>query len=605
MSASSKFSSLTGFGKIIILVLVGAMLYGAYWFVFQSGKVIKTAATESITVGSVSLPTTVAPDGSIVAAKQNLPTDEVSTINAPHFHTLIWEWNSQMGEIYSNGGAKTTKGSLMERNGVFLEIERQDDVPTMQQQLIKSAQDAFNNPGATKPFFVQIMGDAAGQFMAAVQPTLLKIDGGKGQYTAQIIGSVGFSNGEDKLQAPAAWKQNPQLAKGSVISTVLRDGDWNIVVKWAGDNGIAINPDEKTYDPNAINFVAAPDYIKAGELYISGHRETRPVVINGKLTPTKKDIGIDGVSSWTPVDVNVAEKKGGLATIVSTKEYRNQMPCVIIGIKKVMEDNSKGVSSMLTAILQGGDQVNSYSDVAQKAGDLSAKVYNDQTGAYWLSYYNGVTKADKTGQIVELGGSHVMNLADNEVMYGLGKDTTNVYAIVYTTFGNLVTKLYPQIVPSIPGVRTVLNLTFLKAAIANAGSNPLPAADKVTFDAGANVTRNVAEKSWNIAFVSGSADFTPEALTQLDAIFNTLVVANNVKVQVHGHTDNSGQPAQNDALSLARARAVKNYLEGRSQNNFGAGRVSTFAHGANDPIAPNTTAAGKAKNRRVTIKQVI
>src|ERR1039458_7564233 len=125
--------------------------------------------------------------------------------------------------------------------------------------------------------------------------------------------------------APASWKQSPQNAIGGTVACVLRDGDMNILLKWAGDNGIKVNPDETTYDKAAINLISANDFLDAPNKYITGYKEKRKIVVNGKKLAQDTTVGVDAVATWTPGDVNVAQKKGGLVTIASTREYASQM----------------------------------------------------------------------------------------------------------------------------------------------------------------------------------------------------------------------------------------------------------------------------------------
>ena len=74
-----------------------------------------------------------------------------------------------------------------------------------------------------------------------------------------------------------------------------------------------------------------------------------------------------------------------------------------------------------------------------------------------------------------------------------------------------------------------------------------------------------------------------------------------VKIQVAGHTDNTGSAAHNMKLSEARARSVMNYLISKG---VGPAMLSEKGYGKNEPVADNKTAEGRAKNRRVGLRRV-
>lgn len=72
-------------------------------------------------------------------------------------------------------------------------------------------------------------------------------------------------------------------------------------------------------------------------------------------------------------------------------------------------------------------------------------------------------------------------------------------------------------------------------------------------------------------------------------------------IQVDGYTDNTGSEGVNQALSDARASAVKDWLQKHAPANFPDSRFKIAGHGSQNPVAPNETMAGKAANRRVEI----
>ncbi|MEJ8844713.1 OmpA family protein [Lacibacter sp. H375] len=93
-----------------------------------------------------------------------------------------------------------------------------------------------------------------------------------------------------------------------------------------------------------------------------------------------------------------------------------------------------------------------------------------------------------------------------------------------------------------------------------------------------------------------------ESFVIINQIGEALKSNPTLKIKIVGHTDGDGKPADNLSLSKRRAEAVSSYLI----NNFGIDedRISTEGKGASVPVAANTTAEGKAKNRRVEfIKQ--
>jgi outer membrane protein OmpA-like peptidoglycan-associated protein len=303
--------------------------------------------------------------------------------------------------------------------------------------------------------------------------------------------------------------------------------------------------------------------------------------------------------------VTAARERGGLVSVVSTREYSSQMPHVLIGIRKWNQDNRATVEKLLTAFTQGGDQVLAHPQALRRAAEISQEIYQESgaDAAYWEKYYKGVTEPDKQGIPVELGGSKANNLADNLLLFGLAQGSspeTSRFRSVYTVFGKIVTQQYPDLVPSVPAYDSIVDVSYLRAVASRAGGD-VGRAETTTFaDSTSRVTRVVGRRNVKISFATGSAEFTPQTERELQQLFDELSI-NSLAVEVHGHTDNVGDPAANQQLSEDRALAVKQWLERRSAATFPPGRVRIFAHGSTQPVESNRTDAGRAANRRVEI----
>lgn len=101
-----------------------------------------------------------------------------------------------------------------------------------------------------------------------------------------------------------------------------------------------------------------------------------------------------------------------------------------------------------------------------------------------------------------------------------------------------------------------------------------------------------------IVFVKGKADVdSKKCLNTLKAIDGIIKKYPGFKVQIEGHTDNTGKAAGNLALSQKRAEAVVAWLSSNLQTP--AERMTAKGFGDTQPIASNKTEAGRAKNRRV------
>ena len=595
-----RTTKLTTFSELLIVIGgIGAVL-GAIYFISPG---IKTAVSKQL--NGIELNTTDV-NNATNAEKIALPSTDVSSevSSKPIVRIAGYAWNAESGIIVSNGGPKTTKGSLMEKNGLNVEIIRQDwlsELRNMQMKFIKEFDGGTAFPTSDKSAgMVMIMGDGAPFYISSVQKEL-DASYGKDKYHLQVFGAVGMSYGEDKLIGPPEWKSNPKSMKGAVISAVLGDGDWVTTVNYCFANGLKVNPNPATYDADAVNIYPSQDddYMKSAEELIksqtAGYTVSLKEVSNGKLTGKSVTKKIDGCATWTPGDKTVFDKLTGFVDIVSTKEFNNQMPAVIIGVKEWAAKNPEIVSNVLKSALTASNQMKNYDDWRVRASEAVAKTYQIENAEYWYKMFKG-QQGTKNGLTYNMGGSKVFNYADAMQYFGLS-DGVNRYKAVYNQVGTYLTELNPfgfnENVGKVSSYDEAVNLFYLK----NINDIESSKADKADYSA--NATEVMASGEWKINFSSGSADVQSSSSKDLEKIYNLLIQAENSKLTIVGHTDNVGNADSNLSLSKNRAQAVVDYLK---QKGIPANRFQLIdGKGQSEPVGDNNSVSGKAQNRRVVV----
>jgi outer membrane protein OmpA-like peptidoglycan-associated protein len=109
----------------------------------------------------------------------------------------------------------------------------------------------------------------------------------------------------------------------------------------------------------------------------------------------------------------------------------------------------------------------------------------------------------------------------------------------------------------------------------------------------------LTEDQGNFRF--GAATLPDDAKARLDLMVTQLKAEpTGAFIEIEGHADNTGDAGYNEHLGLERAETVKRYLH--EQHQVPLHKINVISYGETMPVAPNTTRAGRAQNRRVVVR---
>lgn len=548
-----------------------------------------------------------------------LPTGRPATRSAiKEVRIHVMKWGAQNALYLGNGGPVTVTDSPIGKRGAYVKIVNEDNTDQMKNELTAFAKAWALNGGKGNPEIgvqtVIVMGDGGPAYIASWNEVLRQVckDNKLPERDCEVVvkGAVGSSFGEDQCFIPVEWKDNPQMAlgknskHGGLIANYFWDGDHLLCLYWTRVNGLKVNPDEKTWDPDAVNFLNAADFLDAVEKYNTGYCEDRIVIKNGKPTGEKKNVCTEGVATWSPGDANIAKgKRDTLVSAISTRENRNQMAATVLSIRGWARENTDTFGAIFAGVSEAADMIKS-SDVAlNRATELAVAVYKGQGGLSakeWVAFYKGIKHRNTLGYDVQFGGSRVWNNADAVEYYGLNGGA-NIYADVYTQYGEMVRDLAPTVIKKLQPVNEILELDGITKAQQLLGTSA-GKVDKVTFTEGP-VTDVVGSANYSINFEVGSDRVLPGSFSTIEVIYRQLSTG-VLKADIVGHTDNTGSAQLNRDLSERRAQSVRRDILRLSKGSIVDKRLNASGMGPDKPLNPSANQDSpieRAKNRRVEI----
>jgi outer membrane protein OmpA-like peptidoglycan-associated protein/ABC-type amino acid transport substrate-binding protein len=199
-----------------------------------------------------------------------------------------------------------------------------------------------------------------------------------------------------------------------------------------------------------------------------------------------------------------------------------------------------------------------------------------------------------------LSGLKLTAYADNAQFYGLSGGKAHFETLFDTAFviwrkRGLVTKAVEA--------KEWADTRFLTALAAIYPEQKVEE-PKVAAKAPSSKDRAIINKQIQVHFTPGSDEIMPGSFFVLDALGETMTSFGATYLRIEGNTDAVGAPQTNMQLSERRALAVKNYVL-KNFPNIPASRFQTIGRGQTNPVAPNTTEAGRQLNRRTEIKVIL
>ena len=449
------------------------------------------------------------------------------------------QWPGHMALLFGAGGLKTQPGSIAAAEGLDLEIRFIEDAPTKNEALRNGDVDFVWQTVDELPISLGAYRSAGVDARAFIQ-----IDWSRG-------GDACFAS-KDVLTVESVYGRKSAMLMFSPDHTVFE---------------FMINNSRLT--PQQV-----ADVRRSTKFSLDDPTYARTLFKQGK---------VDVACLWEP-DVTLAlEERPGSHRLFSTADATELVADVLVARQDFLEAEPALAEKLARVWFKSVEQANLDRPAAANLISTVASRFRDELGY------------DKT--LHALSWARWTELSDNVRFFGLD-DTTPAFDRVYNQADSIWIS-YPEAAIKDRFAPAVLKNDAAVRSVWLAAGKPAARSAEDFNPAIANRGTALFTKSVSINFPSNGNQLSAEAIAVVNQqILPQLEIAGGMSVRVEGNTDGIGERTANQALSEKRAAAIVEYLIARGVPRT---RVVARGNGSSKPVALNSTAEGRAQNRRTDV----
>lgn len=297
---------------------------------------------------------------------------------------------------------------------------------------------------------------------------------------------------------------------------------------------------------------------------------------------------VDAAVSWDPDVTNAARDRSGGHILLSTSQADHIIADVFYARADFIAAHSDTLSRFAAGWFDG----------------LRAIKQDRNVGARALARsLTGVSIEDATAM---LGNAHMTDYFENRKFFNMDRGESVTFETIFHNASGIWRTLgiQPNPIPAQGQFVTGPLQDIATSENAQAPNRPedRPRTYANTIPDGGSAQAALLTRRVSIVFPVGSASLDGNASFALERVADLAASFGGARMRVVGNTDNTGNPDANRALSLRRAQAVADWLV--ENGHFDRTKFDVSGVGSDNPVAPNTTEEGRARNRRTDFEVI-